>query len=326
VPNLIHSDDSSENGDHFVVETDENRRSLLRFGNGKNGRKLPEGAKVTCTYQYGLPLDGNVGLDTIVNFEAATVAGEPALPAIILRSCWNPFDVANAIEREPVAEIIRRVPEAYRYRQLRAVTLADYVARAKAIEGVSSAAAQYAWTGSWRTVRITIDPASTTELSYQLRKTVESELNAVRMIGEDIEIRPPEFVPLEIKVVLCAEPDVWPEDIQFVLEQEFSAGWTPDGRKGFFHPDGWTFGQRLYASQIIGRAFQVKGVEHAVGQKVTSVGGEKTISVSIKRWNSPFAPTESLTQLAPNEIILVKSDPDHLELGSITFIVKGGRQ
>ncbi len=326
VPNLIHSDDSSENGDHFLVETDEHRRSSIRFGNGKNGRELPDGAKVTCSYQYGLALEGNVGADTIVKFDAATVIGNPVLPAIDLRTCWNPFDVTNGIDREPTAEIIRRVPEAYRGRQLRAVTLSDYVTRAEEIEGVARAAAQYAWTGSWRTVRVTIDPVGTTELSYQLRKTVMEYLNAVRLIGEDLEIRAPAFVPLAIHVVLCAEPDVWSEDIQFVLEQEFSDGWTPDGRKGFFHPDEWTFGQKLYASQIIGRALQVKGVEHAVGQKVTSGGVDKTITVSIKRWNSPFAPTESLTQLAPNEIILVQNDPDHLELGSITFEVKGGRQ
>ena len=326
VSSLIHSDDSSENGDHFVVETDENRRSCLRFGNGTNGRELPAGAEVTCTYQYGLPLDGNVGADTIVNFAADTVIASPVAPAIVLRACWNPFDVTNGIDREPTTEIIRRVPEAYRYRQLRAVTLDDYVRRAEEIQGVSRAAAQYAWTGSWRTVRITIDPVGTTELSYQLRQNVADYLNAIRLIGEDLEIRPPAFVPLEINVILCAEPDVWPEDIQFVLEQEFSAGWTPDGRKGFFHPDEWTFGQPLYASQIIGRALQVQGVEHAVGQKIISGGTDKWISVSIKRWNSPFAPAESLTQLAPNEIILVESDSDHLEHGSITFQVKGGRQ
>ena len=326
VPSFIHSDDSSEHGDHFVVETDENWRSIIRFGNGKNGRELPDGAKVTCSYQYGMPLDGNVGADKIVNFDAATVVGDPVLPAINLRACWNPFDVTNGIGREPIAEIIRRVPEAYRYRQLRAVTLADYVARAEEIAGVSRAAARYAWSGSWRTVRVTIDPVGTNELSYELRKTVADYLKAVRLIGEDLEIRPPVFVPLEINVVLCAKPDVWPQNIRFVLEREFSAGWTPDGQKGFFHPDEWTFGQPLYASQIIGRAIQVKGVDHAEGQK-TSVGGvEKTISVSIKRWNAPFTATDSLTQLNYNEIIQVMSDPDHMEHGFIRFEVKGGRR
>jgi len=315
VPSLIHSDDSAEGGDHFVVETDENRASVIRFGNGKNGMELPDNAIVTCVYQYGEPLEGNVGADMIVHFDAATVSGDPSL---IVRGCWNPFDVTTARSREPAAEIIRRVPEAYRQHQLRAVTLADYVARAEKIKGVSRAAAHYAWTGSWRTVQITIDPVGTSELSYKLRKHVEASLNAVRLIGEDLEVRPPMFVPLEIKVKLCAAPDVWPEDIKFVLEQEFSDGWTPDGRMGFFHPDLWTFGQPLYASQIIGRALQVKGVEHAVPQP--------SISVLITRWNSPVAPVESFTQLRHNEIIMVQNDPDHMERGIITFDVKGGRQ
>ncbi len=326
VPSLIHSDDSAENGDHFAVETDENRRSLIRFGNGKNGMELPDGAEVTCTYQYGDPLAGNVGADTVVNFDDTTVIADPAAPPIILRACWNPFDVTNGRDREPVAEIIRRVPEAYRQRQLRAVTLADYVARAEQIPGVSRAAARYAWTGSWRTVRVTIDPAGTSVLSYKLRNQVESYLDAVRLIGEDLEIRPPIFVPLEVKVKLCAVPDVWPEDIKFILEQEFSDGWTPDGRMGFFHPDLWTFGQPLYASQIIGRAMKIKGVEHVVAQRKYPAFVAPTISVSIKRWDSPFAPVESLTQVNYNEIIQVQNDPDHMERGSITFEVKGGRQ
>lgn len=324
VPSLVYSDDSAENGDHFIVETDENRRSLLRFGNGENGRDLPESSIIKCTYQYGDPLAGNVGSDRLTNLEEASVKANPI--GLSIHGCWNPFDVTNGRDREPVAEIVRRVPEAYRARQLRAVTLKDYVDRAQEIEGVSRAAARYAWTGSWRTVRVVIDPVGTNELSHQIYKKVESYLNAVRLIGEDIEIRPPAFVPLEIMVRLCAAPGFWPEDVRFVLEQEFSAGWTPDGRQGFFHPDLWTFGQPLYASQIIGRALQVRGVEHVVGQKKKINGVNKTISVSIKRWNSPVAPTDSLTQLNFNEIIQVMNDPDHQERGTIAFEIKGGRQ
>jgi len=323
VPSLIYSNDSAESGDHFVVETDENRRSLIRFGNGKNGMELPDGAEVICEYQIGEPLEGNVGADMIINFDAARVLLDHG---INLRSCWNPFDVTNGRDPEPAAEIIRRVPESYRQNQLRAVTLQDYVARAEQVKGVARAAARYAWTGSWRTVRVTINPAGTGELSYKLRKEVEGWLNAVRLIGEDLEIRPPIFVPLEIKVILCAMPDVWPEDIKFILEQEFSDGWTPDGRKGFFHPDLWTFGQPLYASQIIGHAMKVKGVEHVVAQKKGPVSAGPSISVKIKRRNGPFEPVESLTQVAYNEIIQVQNDPDHVERGSITFEVKGGRQ
>lgn len=319
---LIHSDDdSSENGDHYMVETDEEGRSLLRFGNGINGRKLPSGAIVHCRYQIGDGLDGNVGADTLVNFDSRNIAFNDLPPAeqiafqtlVTGGKVWNPLDATNGRAPEPVSEIIRRVPEAFRYRQLRAVTLQDYVRRAEELPGVSRAAARYAWTGSWRTVQITIDPAGTTTLDEHLRRQVADYLETVRLIGEDLEIRPPRFVPLEIHVALCLHPDYWPEDLKFILEQEFSDGYTPDGRQGFFHPDLWTFGQELHASQIIGRAQAIEGVEHI-------------ISVTLKRWGEAGAGTEAIMALRPNEIIRVHNDPDHMEKGFIDFDVRGGRQ
>jgi hypothetical protein len=305
VIDLIHSDDSAENGDRFMVETDELSHSLLRFGNGINGRTLPENAQVRCRYQVGRGLEGNIGFDQLQFFNGGTY------PEIL--ACWNPFDVVDGRAPEPAVEVLRRAPEAYRFRQLRAVTLKDYVHRAEELEEVSRAAARYAWTGSWRTVQIAIDPVGTTALSTELREKLARHLDAVRLIGEDLEIRPPRFVPLEIQVALCIHPDYWPEDIRFELEQEFSEGYTPDGRLGFFHPDLWTFGQALYASQIAGRIQAVPGVEHV-------------IAISLKRWNEATPGTEEIAALRPNEIIQVRNDPDHQETGAIAFDIRGGRQ
>ena len=66
----------------------------------------------------------------------------------------------------------------------------------------------------------------------------------------------------------------------------FSDGWTADGRPGFFHPDLWTFGQPLYASQIIGRALGVHGVE-------------RVLSVSMRRWNAGTGPATSVVTIMP---------------------------
>jgi hypothetical protein len=304
---LVHSDDSDENGDHFVVETDEEGRSLIRFGNGINGQRLPDGAIVHAAYQVGAGLDGNVGADSLVNLDQGFHA------VVDQATVWNPFDATDGRAPEPVAEIIRRVPEAYRFRQLRAVTLEDYVRRAEELPGVSRAAARYGWTGSWRTVRITIDPVGTTALDDGLRREIAEYLEAVRLIGEDLEIRPPRFVPLEIHLALCADPGYWPEDLAFVLRQEFSEGYTPDGRPGFFHPDLWTFGQALRASQILGRAQAVQGVDHV-------------ISLTMKRWNEVGPANDAIVALRHNEIIRVRNDPDHMEQGFIDFDVQGGRQ
>jgi hypothetical protein len=319
VSSLIHSDDSDENGDHFIVETDEESFSCIRFGNGKNGKELPENAIVECIYQIGEGLEGNIGLDKLITFDPAAVnflkldsnSVVPPDASTIIR-CWNPFDVSNGRAAEPAAEIIRRAPEAYRLRQLRAVTLNDYVKRAEALPEVSRAAAAYAWTGSWRTVRITIDPVGTTVLEEPVVEKISRYLNAVRLIGEDLEIRPPQFVPLEINISLCAQAEFWSEDLKDVLEQEFSVGWTSDGRMGFFHPDRWTFGQSLRASQLIGRVLEVQGVEHL-------------ISLTMSRWNIPNSTADDMT-VKPNEIIQVFDDPDHMEKGRIVWDVQGGRR
>ena len=302
---LVHCDTSAEGGDRFVVETDEAGQSLLRFGNGINGQALPEGATVSCTYQVGWGPEGNIGADQLIYFDAEQY------PEIA--ECWNPFDVTNGREPEAVAEIIRRAPEAYRVRQLRAITLQDYINRAEEVEGVSRAAARYAWTGSWRTVQMAIDPVGTTELTPTLRQKVACHLESVRLIGEDLEIRSPRYVPLDIAITFCIHPDYWPEDVRFFLEQELSEGYTPDGRLGFFHPERWTFGQPLHASEIIGRIHLIEGVEHV-------------LSVTMKRWNAPSSEVSDTVSVRVNEIIRVRNNPDHMEDGFITFDPQGGRQ
>jgi hypothetical protein len=305
VINLIHSDDSDEEGDRFVVETDELGNSLIRFGNGTNGKRLPKGAIARCEYQVGLGTAGNIGADKLARFDP--------LFQDRVEGIWNPFDVTDGRDPEPVTEILRRVPEAYRFRQLRAITLQDYVHRAQELPEVSRAAAHYAWTGSWRTVQVAIDPVGMTTLTDDLLQKITRYLDAVRLIGEDLEIRPPRFVPLDIRVALCIHPNYWIEDVRVLLEQEFSEGYTPDGRLAFFHPDRWTFGQTLHASEIVGRIQQIQGVEHV-------------ISVRMKRWNAATPGTDEIAVVRPNEILHVRNDPDHMEEGSIQFNIRGGRQ
>jgi hypothetical protein len=310
VESLVHSDDSAEEGDHFMVETDEQRQSVLRFGNGTNGQLLPPDARVHAEYQIGGGHAGNIGADQLVQFRPLTGALTGAVVGV-----WNPFDVTDGRDFEPPEKIRRNAPEAYRARQLRAVTLADYVRRAEEVPGVSRAVARYAWTGSWRTVRIVIDPAGTTAFDEPLRADVAAHLESVRLIGEDLELRPPRFVALAVRIVVCAHEGYWREDLRFVLEQEFSDSYTSDGRRGFFHPDEWTFGQALHRSAIAGRVHRVAGVKHAV-------------SIGMKRFNAPTPgmPAPEVLEMAFDEVVLVANDPDHFERGFVRFEVQGGRQ
>jgi hypothetical protein len=311
---LIESDGGQQD---FVVETDELGASRVRFGDGINGAALPENAVATCEYRVGKGESGNVGADKLIHFDDAAVT-----------AVWNPLDVIDGRSPQPPEEIARAVPEAYRRRQKRAVTLADYAARAEEIPGVAHARAHYAWTGSWRTVRVAIDAAGSDVLDPALARKVANHLDALRLIGEDLEVRPAQYVPLDIKLKLCADPAYWRDDLWDILEIEFSDGYTPDGRPGFFNPDLWTFGQPLYASQVIGRALQVTGVE-------------RVLSLSMRRWNAgsggglititltPDMMPEALVEkipIGPFEIVEVRNDPSRLEAGRIQFDILGGRQ
>lgn len=310
----------SKSGDqHFIVETDEEQVSRIRFGNGVNGESLPADEAITCAYQVGLGSAGNVGIDTITGFNAT---------ALEIKSVRNPFDVVDGCDPESQEEILRRVPLAYQYKQLRAVTLCDYRARAEELQEVSQAKASYSWTGSWRTVRVAIDPVGSNELDSETRKQITEHLDAVRLIGEDVEVRGARYVPLDIQLKLCVHHEYWVGDVLEELLTAFSSSTTLDGQLAFFHPDLWTFGQPLHASQIMARALSIEGVE-------------RVSELSMRRWNTGSGLTSTVISISAedipesivdelgvdaDEIIQVENNPDCLENGTITFELKGGRR
>ncbi|MCB1852633.1 MAG: baseplate J/gp47 family protein [Gammaproteobacteria bacterium] len=312
--------ESEDNDAHFLVETDERGMSRLRFGNGSNGQRLDAAAVVNCRFQVGGGISGNLGADSLSGFDS--LAGDP------LASLRNPFDVHNGRDPEPREEIIRRAPEAYRQRQLRAVTLADYVERAEALPEVAHAYARFAWTGSWRTVQVSVDPRAGTSLDAVTLEHIATHLDAVRLIGDDLEVRPARYVALDITLTLCAKPEYWPEHLEAELQSAFSNTYTPEGQPGFFHPDAWTFGQSLHASQIIGRALQVPGIERVTSlsmRRWNAGSGSSTRIVEIQAADLPQALVDRI-DVQPFEIIQVANDPDHLELGRILFELRGGPQ
>jgi len=319
VISLVHSDDTQENGDHFAAETDELGRTVLRFGNGVNGRALASDAVISAICQQGGGVSGNVGAGSLQHFGPLPEVPLPPVPMppqpMPVLSCWNPFDVTSGCSPEAPAKVLRAAPEAWQVEQARAVTLADYAARAQEVPGVARAVARYAWTGAWRTVRVAIDPAGRLDLPEVLRQRVARHLEAVHLLGEDVEIRAPRWIPVEINLAICLRPEMWAQDVHADLEREFSTGWTADGRPGFFHPDQWTFGQALHRSQIEGRVHRVAGVEHLT-------------FLTMKRFNAPTpgSGTATAIEVGIDEIIQVLNDPDSRETGTIRFTLQGGRQ
>ena len=69
----------------------------------------------------------------------------------------NPLPATGGVDPESVEEVRRFAPVAFRTQE-RAVTAEDYARMAERHEHVQRAAGSFRWTGSWRTVFVTVDP------------------------------------------------------------------------------------------------------------------------------------------------------------------------
>ena len=181
---------------HFVVEIESDGTARLRFGDDMNGRRPESDSVFTATYRVGNGTAGNVGVDTLINF--AAIPG-----SIRVRTRCRPL--AEVILK-PSDQIRRRAPQAF-LTQERAVTMADYERIADRNRQVDNAVATLRWTGSWYTVFITAEPRGAGNLTPALRRELKRNINRYRLAGQDIELESPQYVSLQIELVVCVDPD-----------------------------------------------------------------------------------------------------------------------
>ena len=287
----------------FVAEIETGLRVQLRFGDNVLGKKPAEGFAPKANYRVGNGAVGNIGADALGRIVWDTAG---------IRKARNPIAARGGKNAETIEEVRQYAPEAFRTQE-RAVTEADYVAKTELHPQVQKALANFRWTGSWHTVFLTIDRKNGLKLDDKFKADIYAHLEKYRMAGYDLEIRPPLFVPLEIELNVCVLPGYFRNNVQEKLMEQFSRFNLPDGTRGFFHPDEFTFGQPVYLSAIYERAMQVDGVESV---EVKTFKRQDRMANSEKE-NGLLEPAES-------EIIRLDNDPNFPENGKITFLMFGG--
>jgi predicted phage baseplate assembly protein len=101
----------------YIVRQDALDQTLVIFGDGKQGARLPTGAEqVTATYRSGLGTKGNA--------PAYTIDQPQTLPSAI-RRVFNPMPAAGGVEPDQPEEVRLRAPLSVRIMD-RMVALADY--------------------------------------------------------------------------------------------------------------------------------------------------------------------------------------------------------
>jgi predicted phage baseplate assembly protein len=287
----------------FVVEVEEDGRSRLRFGDGTFGRLPPDVSALQATYRIGNGKSGNVGRETILHV-LSTIPG--------LRSLRNPLAARGGVDPESLEEVRQYAPQAFR-RQERAVNAEDYVAIATGHPQVQRAQASLRWTGSWHTVFLTIDRIGGHPVDARFRDELFAFFEPYRLAGYDLEINDPEFVPLDIALAICVRKGHFPADVRRAVLDVLSNRNLPGGKRGFFHPDQFTFGQPVFLSQVYTAVLAVEGVETVEATR-------------FQRWGkSPNQELENaVIQLAALEVARLDGDPNFPENGQLTLTMKGG--
>jgi hypothetical protein len=291
----------------FVAEVDEDGQAILRFGDDLNGRVPVKGDTFTATYRTGNGAAGNVGAGALA--QVAFAAGQ----AEGIETVRNPLPAAGGVEPQSLEEARQYAPQAFRL-QWRAVNEADYAAVAQRHPEVQRAVATFRRTGSWDTVFLTVDRLGGAKVDAAFEARLRQFMERFRMAGYDLEVNGPTPVPLLLALDVCAKPDYFRGQVLGALLERFSSRLLPDGRRGFFHPDNWTFGQPVYLSRIYAAASEVEGVASVTVK-------------SFQRWGQP-AGTEiqdGVLPIARLEIAELANDPNFQENGRLKVSIGGGK-
>lgn len=234
----------------FVVEIESDGAAQLRFGDDSHGVRPRADTAFTAFYRVGNGARGNVGAESIAHI-VTSVAGIAAVR--------NPLPAIGGVDPERVEDVRRFAPVAFRTQE-RAVTADDYARMAERHPQVQQAAATMRWTGSWRTVFVTVDPFAK-DRDVRFDPGMPEQLEPYRMAGHDLEVDTPRYVPLEIDVEVCARRTYFRSEVKRALADVLGSRVLADGRKGVFHPDNFTFGQPVFLSRVYAAAYAVDGVE-----------------------------------------------------------------
>jgi hypothetical protein len=301
VGNLL---DSAPDAAEFVVESEHDGSARLRFGADGHGRSPRTDEAFTATYRVGNGRAGNVGADAITH----VVTVDARIEAV-----RNPLPAAGGADPETTEQVRRRAPEAFRTQE-RAVTPADYESVMLRLPDVQRAAATLRWTGSWHTVFLTVDRAGGEVLDDAIEAGMAGHVDRFRMAGHDLEFDDPRFVPLEVHLEVCVRPEYFRADVKARLLDTLSNRALPDGRRGLFHPDAFSFGQTIHLSPILAAAHDVPGVASASVTAFHRQGTPETRSLADGR-----------LALGRLEIARLDNDPDFPEHGVLRFAMSGGK-
>lgn len=297
----------------LVVEVDDDQRARLRFGDDVNGARPAPGVTLVARYRVGNGAAGNVAADSLAHAAMLDAAGALVPPPGWIAGARNPLAAAGGREPETIEETRQRAPYAFRVQE-RAVTPDDYAAVTERHPGVQRAAAQVRWTGSWRTVFLSVDRVGGAPVDGDFEAALRRHLERYRLAGHDVEITNPRYVFLDLELHVCVLADYFRSHVKAALLDVFASGERPGGGRGVFHPDHFTFGQDVHLAPLVAAAQAIEGVRFVEVARLHRYGEPDDTALR-----------EGRLAIGHLEIARLDAAPNFPEHGVLSFTLDGGR-
>ena len=277
-PNL----NSSKAADpHFVFNAE---TGDVQFGDGQQGRVVPEGAIIIAQYEITHAQVGNVPSNSLVVITDSKINQQ--LPVIeqlqtTIVSITNRLPAWGGASGETLGQAMVR---ARRSQSQRAVTLADYLTLAKETPGVHVARVEalanihpaLPSAKAPGVVTLIVLPELPVERPYPsdaMRKQIAAYLAPRRVVGTRIEIIGPKYTVVHVKAEVLACTGVnrstLPDKIIMALDRYFHP--LHGGSEG----SGWPFGRDVYLTELYQVIDDVSGVDHVLSLALLDEDGKE---------------------------------------------------
>ncbi|HXT30462.1 MAG TPA: baseplate J/gp47 family protein [Vicinamibacterales bacterium] len=282
--------------------------ATLRFGDGVFGAIPGDDTAFEVTYRAGGGSRGNVAAGAITRVDAA----HPA--AVDIVAVFNPLAASGGRDEEPDDQVREMAPQRFRAQQYRAVRAEDYERAAMTLPWVQRAGTQFRYTGSWLSVFTAVDPQGSESLPPDSLLDLTNVLDRYRLAGYEAFGLAPRYASLDLDITVCARSDAFRGDVARGVLATLGAARHPDGTRGFFHPDRFTFGLPLERSAI-----------EAAVQEVPGVAGVIDVRYRRRGHTPGFIVMPDAVEVAADEIVRVDNEPSRPERGSLRVNVRGGK-
>jgi uncharacterized phage protein gp47/JayE len=234
--------DSSATENVYSTSTDENGVTIVRFGDGVNGRVPPKSVIITATYRYGVGSRGNVGAGLVVAMQN---------PITGIGKVTNSAPTSGGEDRESIDSMRISIPKSLRS-QDRAVTLDDYASLALKVPGVSKANSY--WTNAApNNVEVYIAPTTPTAPPAELVDEVEAYIDERRVLGLTVNVHGPTYVPINVSLTVQVAANRVQSWVKLAVEQAVAE---------IFQFDRVDFAERMRIADVYQAVVGIDGVEY----------------------------------------------------------------